>query len=71
MIQPDLISCGLFTLNAIGHYYLPQDIPLLQPDPSSLACYRLEIALELLQAGAVSLLLFKNMSYTIITNQKW
>ena len=55
MNQPDLISCGLFTLNAIGHYYLPQVIPLLQPDPSSMAYYRLEIALELLQAGAVSL----------------
>jgi hypothetical protein len=51
--QQDSNSCGLFALNAIEHHYL-QHIPLLQPDTLSLACYRIEIALDLLQKGTVS-----------------
>ena len=58
-VQQDPISCGLFALNAISHYYLQQNSPLLQSDILSLARYRMEIALELLQEGAVSLFLYK------------
>ena len=29
--QYNPISCGLFALNAISHYYLPEDFPLLAP----------------------------------------
>lgn len=54
-IQKDPSSCGLFALNAISHHYLKQDSPLLKSDALSLAHYRMEIALELLQGGAVSL----------------
>ena len=53
VIQQDPISCGLFALNAIRHHYLPQNSPPLQPDALSPACYWLELALELLQEGAV------------------
>ena len=53
-VQKDPFSCGLFVLNAISHYYLQQNSPLLQSDPLSLAHYRMEIALELLKEGAVS-----------------
>ena len=52
--QHDVISCGLFALNAIGHYYLPENFPLLAPGSLSLAQSRLELALDLLQEGAVS-----------------
>ena len=57
--QQDSNSCGLLALNAISHYYLQQNSPLLQADALSLARYRMEIALELLQEGAVSLFLCK------------
>jgi len=53
-IQKDPISCGLFALNAISHHYLQQNSPLLESSVLSLARYRMEIALELLQEGAVS-----------------
>jgi hypothetical protein len=53
-VQEDLISCGLFALNAIGHHYLQQNSPLLQPDSLSLAQYRMEIALKLLHDESVS-----------------
>ena len=54
--QQDTNSCGLFALNAIEHYYL-QHSPLLQSDALSLAHYWMEIALTLLQEGAVSTIL--------------
>jgi hypothetical protein len=53
-VQQDPFSCGLFALNAISHHYLPQNSPLLQSDVFSLAHCRLELALDLLQEGAVS-----------------
>ena len=53
-IQQDPNSCGLFALNAISHHYLSETSPLLKPDALSLAQYRMEIALELLQEGTVS-----------------
>ncbi|KAF9643805.1 hypothetical protein BDM02DRAFT_3219951 [Thelephora ganbajun] len=53
-IQKDPISCGLFALNAISHYYLQQNCPLLQPDILSLAHYQMEIGLELLQEGTTA-----------------
>ena len=49
--QDDGISCGLFALNAISHHYLGH--PLLSPDEISLACNRMEIALDLLHANTV------------------
>ena len=52
--QQDPNSCGLFALNAICCHYLPQTSSLLQPDVCSVACYRLELALDHLQDGAVS-----------------
>jgi hypothetical protein len=53
-IQQDSNSCGLLALNAIEHHYLP-DSPLLQPDIISVAYYRMEIALQLLQGNTVSM----------------
>jgi len=53
-VQQDPISCGIFALNAISHHYLPHNSPLLQPNVISLACYRMELALDLLQEGTVS-----------------
>ena len=57
-IQQDFISCGLLALNAVGHHLLQQNSPLLQSNILSLVHYRIEIALELLQEGAVSLFLY-------------
>ena len=54
-MQPDYDSCGLFALNAIEHHYLQQNTPLLRSDTLSLARYRMEIALGLLQDDAVSI----------------
>ena len=54
-MQPDYDSCGLFSLNAIEHHYLQQNTPLLRSDTLSLAHYRMEIALGLLQDDAVSI----------------
>ena len=59
-VEQDPNSYGLFALNAISHHYLQQNSPLLQSDTLSLAHYQMEIALELLQEGAVSLFLYKN-----------
>jgi hypothetical protein len=56
--QQDSNSCGLFALNAIEHNYIQQS-PLLQSDIFSLASYRMEIALQLLQEDAVSVFLSK------------
>ena len=53
-VQTDSILCGLFALNSISHHYLPQGFPILQHGPLSLPQYRMELALELLQEGAVS-----------------
>lgn len=53
MIQEDHISCGLFALNAISHYYLPH-APLLEPDTISVAHCWLELTLDLLGEGSVS-----------------
>ena len=58
-IQKDPNSCGLFALNAISHHYLQQNSPLLQSEILSPTYYQVEIALELLQEGAVSLFLYK------------
>jgi len=58
-VQQDLISCGLLALNAVSHHFLQQNSPLLQSDILSLARYWIEIALELLEEGAVSLFLYK------------
>lgn len=55
--QNDEDSCGLFALNAISHHYLKQNSPLLQFDIISLARYRMEITLDLLQDDAVSIFL--------------
>jgi hypothetical protein len=52
-IQQDFNTCGLFALNAIEHHYFKS--PLLQSDVLSLAQYRMEIALSLLQKDAVSI----------------
>jgi len=53
-IQQDFNSCGLFALNAIEHHYL-QNSPLLQLDALSVAHNWMQIALGLLQEGAVSI----------------
>ena len=60
-IQRDSNSCGLFAVNAIGHHYLPWDFPLLGSDILSLVQYRMEIALELLEADDVSVLLLNRL----------
>ena len=52
--QLDSNSCGLFSLNAIGHHYLPHKFPLLNSDSLSIVQFRMEIALELLHNDAVS-----------------
>jgi len=49
--QNDSISCGLLALNALSHHYLNQ--PLLSPNKISLACARMEIALDLLSGNTV------------------
>ena len=49
--QDDSTSCGLLALNALSHHYLGQ--PLLSPDRISLACARMEIALDLLNGNTV------------------
>ena len=51
--QDDSTSCGLFALNAIGHYYLEH--PLLYSDPIMLACHRMEIALDIINSMTVCL----------------
>ena len=66
-IQEDVISCGLFALNAIGHHYLQQVSPLLQPDSLSLAQYWMEIALKLLHDES-EFISHKCTIYWIITN---
>jgi hypothetical protein len=58
-VQQDQISCGLFALNAVSHHYLQQDSPLLESDNLSLAHCRMEIALEILHEGGVSLFLYR------------
>ena len=57
-VQRDGISCGLFALNSISHHYLPQTFSILQHGTLSFALYRMELALELLQEGAVSHILY-------------
>ena len=57
-VQQDSISCGLFALNSIGRHYFPQGFPPLQHGDLSLPRYRLELALDLLQKGAVSHILY-------------
>ena len=59
--QQDSNSHGLFALNAISHHYLQQKSPLLHSNPQSLRNYQMEIALGLLQKGAVSTLLNANL----------
>jgi hypothetical protein len=49
--QDDSSSCGLFALNAIGHHYL--GYPLLSSDLVGLACYRIEIALDIINTMTV------------------
>jgi len=56
-IQRDPNSCGLFAVNAIGYHYLPWIFPLLECSTLSPVQYRMEIALELLEADEVSALL--------------
>jgi hypothetical protein len=58
-VQQDPFSCGPFALNAISHHYLQQNSPLLRSNVLSLVHYQMEIALELLQEGAVSIFLYK------------
>ena len=58
-VQQDSISCGLFALNAIKHYCFPQNSPILPSNLLSLAHSRLELALSLLQEGAVSQFLYR------------
>jgi hypothetical protein len=60
--QNDTASCGLFALNAIGHHYLGHS--LLSPDPTSVACRRMEIALDLIYENTVCLVL-SNLKYLI------
>lgn len=55
-VQQDPNSCGHFALNAISYYHLQQNSPLLQSNTQSLKNYWMKIALELLQADAVSTL---------------
>jgi len=59
--QKDLNSCGLFAVNAIGHHYLPWIFPLLKSDTLSPVQYRMEIALNLLEADDVSVLLLNGL----------
>ena len=61
-VQQDLISYGLFVLNAISHHFFHKNSSLLQSDIFSLVHYQIGIALELLQEGAVSLFLYKCIS---------
>ena len=49
--QKDSSSCGLFALNAISHHYLHS--PLLPSNPIVLACYRMEIALDIINTMTV------------------
>ena len=49
--QDNTVSCGIFALNALDHYYL--EYPLLSPDQVSVAIARMNIALCLLQANMV------------------
>ena len=49
--QDDAVSCGLFALNAIGHHYLGHQ--LLPTNQISLACARMDIALDLLNGNTV------------------
>lgn len=60
-IQEDSISCGLFALNSISCHYFPQLFLPLQHGDLSLPRYRLELALDLLQRGAVSHILYRIM----------
>lgn len=60
-IQEDSISCGLFALNSISRHYFPQLFLPLQHGDLSLPRYRLELALDLLQRGAVSHILYRIM----------
>ena len=55
-VQQNPNSCGHFALNAISYYHLQQNSPLLQSNTQSLKNYWMKIALELLQADAVSTL---------------
>jgi len=54
--QNDGASCGLFALNAISHHYLGH--PLLSPNPTLLACRRIEIAQDLIQENTVCPILY-------------
>ena len=58
-VQQDSILCGLFALNAIKHYCFPQNSPILPSNLLSLAHSWLELALSLLQEGAVSQFLYR------------
>ena len=49
--QKDNNSCGLFAPNAIAHHHL--GCPLLPSDPIRLACYRMEITLDILSTMTV------------------
>ena len=69
-IQIDPISCGLFALNAISHYYLPQEISLLHSGNLSLPHYRLELALELLQEDTVSHFLYRTQMLSLIVHHR-
>jgi hypothetical protein len=60
--QDDTVSCGLFALNALDHYYLKY--PLLSPDRVSVALARMDIALYLLQANMVCILLHIHYAQT-------
>jgi hypothetical protein len=56
--QHDSASCGLFALNAIAHHYIGH--PLLPSDHTSLACRRMEIALDLIHKNTACLI-FSNL----------
>lgn len=49
--QLDSNSCGLFALNSIAHHYLNE--PLLPSDSTTLACRRMEIALDIINKMTV------------------
>ena len=51
--QDDSTSCGLFSLNAIAHYYL--ESLLLHPDSIMLACRQMEIASDIIGSMMVCL----------------
>lgn len=64
--QNDSNSCGLFALNAIAHHYLGD--PLLPSDPTTLACRRMEITLNIVNTMTVCIfhMMKGDMTYGVL-----